>query len=127
MFLSIFVLGLSPFSPSRLRRCSSLHANCKCPLSPKSADFFYIFPASCKRKTDKMKPFYCQTLTEQRNIDRWITDSRVLSTLQFIEANRGELSGKLPTLFTNQQAALFASYPNCFWVIWHISALLCCI
>lgn len=72
-----------------------------------------------------MMSFYCWIPTEQRNIDIWITDSRVLSTLQFIEANRGELSGKLPTLFTNQQAALFASYPNCFWVIWHISSLLC--
>lgn len=127
MFLAIFILGLSPFSPSRLRKCSILHANRKPPppQPPKSADFFYIFPASCKRETDKMKPFSCQTLTEQRNIDRWITDSWVLSTLQFIEAKRGELSGKLPTLFTNQPAALFASYPNCFWVIWHISTSLC--
>lgn len=92
---------------------------------PKSFCFSHIFPASCRRKIDKMKSVYCKPLTEQRNIDRWITDSRVLSTLQFIEANTGELSGKLPTLFTKQQAALLASYPNCFWVICHISTLLC--
>lgn len=95
------------------------------PASPKSVCLSHIFSASCRRKTDKVKPVYCQTLTEQRNSDRQITDSRVLSTLQFIEANTGELSGKLPTLFTNQQAALLASYPNCFWVICHISTLLC--
>lgn len=93
--------------------------------SPKSFCFSHIFPASCRRKIDKMKSVYCQTLTEQRNIDRWITDSTVLSNLQFVEANTGELSGKLPTLFTKQQAALLASYPNCFWVICHISTLLC--
>lgn len=93
--------------------------------TPSKLCFSHIFPASCKRKVDTMKPVFCQTLTEQRNTDRWITDSRVLSTLQFIEANRGELSSKLPTLFTSQQASLLASSPNCFWVICYISALLC--
>lgn len=85
----------------------------------------FFHQAESERQTHKMKQNYCQTLTVCRNIDRFITDSRVLSTLQFIEANRGELSGKLPVLFTNQQATLFASHPNCFWVIWHISTLLC--
>lgn len=124
MCLSIFTLGSTPFSHSRLRRSSLLHTNCNPPSLSKVSRFLLYLPCRLQ-EGDKMMAFDCQTLTEQRNIDRWITDSRVLSTLQFIEANRGGLSGKLPTLFTNQQAALFASYPNCFWVIWHISTLLC--
>lgn len=95
--------------------------------SPKIAyPILYAFwPQRSKNQTQIRWQSYCQTLTVQRNTDRWITDSRILSTLQFIEANRSELSGKLPTLFTNQQAARLASYPNCFWAIWHISTLLC--
>lgn len=117
-----FYLGIiiTPSFPSWLKKYFSSCIGCgSCPLQSLSVS------ASYRRKIDKMKSVYCQTLTEQRNTDRWITDSRVLSTLQFIEANTGGLSGKLPTLFTKQHAALLASYANCFWVICYISTLLC--
>lgn len=115
---------ISPSFPSWFKKYFTPCIGCSfCPLQSLSLSLISSLPAAGER--DKMKSVYCQPLTEQRNIDRWITDSRVLSTLQFIEANTGELSGKLPTLFTKQQAALLASYPNCFWVICHISTLLC--